>query len=278
MSGFIDLHMHTTFSDGLCSPENLRDIVRGKKLKAFAVTDHDTIEGYRAVRSLLNDDDPEIICGVELSVSYEKSDLHVLAYYFDPENKPFNKALKLFQDSRNLRAKLMVEKLNELGIKVSYGAVEKAAGRGVIGRPHIAEAMYKSGSVSTYNEAFSKYIGNGKIAHVSKKNFAPDEALKLIHDAGGVAFLAHPVIDDNERFIEEMAEMGMDGIEVYHPYHKSNDLQRLTETAKRLSLVISGGSDYHGREGRQSEIGSQKVPEELLGDIKQQVEQIREKI
>jgi len=134
----------------------------------------------------------------------------------------------------------------------------------VIGRPHVAEAMTRSGAVPTYETAFAKYIGDGKPAYVPKSNFTPVEAINLIHEAGGVAILAHPMIENNIRHLEMFVGLGLDGIEVYHSFHGRADVDRLKHLAERHRLLMSGGSDYHGREGRFGDIGSQKVPIKYL--------------
>lgn len=267
MEQFIDLHMHTVFSDGVNTPEELLEMVRTAKLAAFAVTDHDTIDGYRAVSDLLDSSDAALITGIELSAAYETADLHILAYGFNPDYIALAEALKKFQESRNQRGQKMVEKLNEMGVKITYEDIQKKAGVGVIGRPHVAEAIFESGAVSRYNEAFEKYIGNGGPAYVAKANFAPDEAINLIHEAGGVAVLAHPAVGQAEEHIEMLAGLGLDGVEVFHPEHTMSDREKFKKIAQDLGLSISGGSDYHGRSGRDSRIGSQKVSYEYLKEL-----------
>lgn len=267
--------MHTCFSDGTNSPAELLDIVRSKNLAAFSVTDHDTLEGFKEVSRLRTDDDPELLPGLEMSVTLEKGDCHLLGYGFDVENGPLAAALKRLQEARNKRAKVMVERLNEMGIPITFDRVRKAAGGTVIGRPHVAEAMVAAGLVGSYNEAFVRYIGNGKPANVRKENFAPQEAIDLVHEAGGVVIMAHPMIEGNIQFIELLAGMGMDGVEHYHPVHSASDVERLKEISRRLRLIGSGGSDYHGREGRSSSVGSQNVPIKYLDDIKQRIKSIR---
>lgn len=276
MKQYVDLHLHTTCSDGKKTPEELLDIVRQKNLVAFSVTDHDSLDGYFAVKELLQPGDPELIPGVEFSVSFEGGDLHLLAYAFDPDNKTLNESLKQFQVNRNKRAQLMVERLNELGVNITFEMVEKFAEGASIGRPHVAQAIFESGAVKEYETAFIKYIGNHKPGYVPKTNFSPQEAMKLIRDSKGVAILAHPVIENNERFIEMMVKCGMDGIEVYHPYHKQGDTDRLKSVAERFRLIVSGGSDYHGRENRFGSIGSQKVPASCLENIKKIAQKRRE--
>lgn len=265
----IDLHLHTKHSDGTVSAAELLEIVRAKHLTAFSVTDHDTLAGYWAVRSLIDEADPELIPGLELSVTADGGDLHMLAYLFDPENEALTTALDGFQQGRSRRARLIVQKLNEMNIDISYDEVGRTAGEAAVGRPHIADTMVRSKVVGSYEEAFEKYIRNGGPAYVAKSNFAPREAISLIHRAGGVTVLAHPVIDDTSRYVEMLAGLGLDGIEIYHPVHKQSDIERLKHLAERHRLLVSGGSDFHGRSNRYGMVGSQHVPEELLDKLKQ---------
>ncbi|MEA1980120.1 MAG: PHP domain-containing protein [candidate division Zixibacteria bacterium] len=276
MKQYVDLHLHTTCSDGKKTPSEVLDIVRKKNLVAFSITDHDSLDGYFAVRKLLKQGDPELIPGVEFSVSFEGGDLHLLAYDFDPDDKAINERLSHFQVNRNKRAQLMVKKLNELGLNISFEMVEKFADGASVGRPHVAQAIYESGAVKEYEMAFAKYIGNDKPGYVPKTNFSPQEAMDLIKNANGVAIMAHPVIDNNERFIEMMVKYGLDGIEVYHPYHKQRDTDRLKSLAERFRLIVSGGSDYHGRENRYGFIGSQKVPVSCFENIRRITQKRRE--
>ncbi len=277
MDNRIDLHIHTYFSDGLLSPEELLDTVRQKQLAAFAVTDHDTLKGYQAVRELLVKGDPKLVPGVELSVSYNGDDLHVLAYCFEPDHEAFNQALIDFQKNRNQRARRMVEKLNGMGLQITFEQVEEGAVGTVIGRPHVAEAMARTGAVPTYESAFAKYIGDGKPAFVPKSNFSPAEAIDLVHQAGGVAILAHPIIENRIKYLDMLVDLGLDGLEVFHSFHSRTDVDRLKHLADRHRLLVSGGSDFHGREGRFGDIGFQKVPIEYLEKIETAAQRRREK-
>lgn len=275
MARYIDLHLHTNLSDGVLSPEELLNLVRDKNLEAFSITDHDNLEGYLAVKKLLKKDDPELIPGVELSVSGESGDVHILAYCFDSGNVVFNRTLNDFKVYRNQRGHLIVQKLNELGIDITYEDISECAGGAAVGRPHIALAMVNRKYINSYEEAFARYIGNNKPAYVPKKNMTPVEAIKLIHRTGGIAVLAHPMIDNACRHIETLAGLGLDGIEIYHPSNRQGDGDRLKQTAERFRLVATGGSDYHGLEDSLGMIGSQKVPAELLVKMKEKCQHRR---
>jgi hypothetical protein len=277
MNRNIDLHLHTDYSDGTTSCEELLQIVRTTDLSAFSVTDHDTLHGYWRIKELLAADDPELVPGLELSVTMESSDVHLLAYLFDPSHEPLVEALEEFRCRRNRRGKRIVEKLNAMGVGISFDDVQATAGPAAIGRPHIAETMFRMKAVRTYEEAFEKYIRNGGPAYVPKRNFTPEEAIAAVHEAGGVAVLAHPMLDAAYRHIEYLASLGLDGIEIYHPVHQPSDVERLRHTAERYRLVVSGGSDYHGRDGRYGMVGSQRVPESCLEKLKEKAQKRRSK-
>jgi hypothetical protein len=275
MERYIDLHIHTSCSDGALSPAEVLDRVRATKLAAFAIADHDTVDGYKEISRLRGDNDPELISGVELSATHEGEDVHMLAYLFDSESEAIGSALKEFQEKRNQRGRLIVEKLGELGLQVPFEAVLKAANHSVVGRPHIAEAMKDQKVTKSYEEAFRKYIGKDGPAYVPKLKFTPAQVFELVHGAGGVAVLAHPMLDNCVRFVEELADAGLDGLEIYHYTANTAGVRRLKQMAKRLNLALSGGSDFHGREGRNEAIGSQKVPAEYLETLKERAQQIR---
>ncbi len=260
MKQYIDLHMHTICSDGAKTPSELLAIVRSKKLSAFSVTDHDTIDGYLQMKELMQEGDPTLISGVELSVSLEDGDMHLLAYLFDPENPEFKKALQEFQVTREERGKKMVQKLNELGIEISYDDVLEATAGSVVGRPHIARALHKAKLTSYYEEAFHKYISDNGPAFVAKDNFTPKDAIDLVHNAGGLIVLAHPGINNKEKYLEELVGLGLDGIEAFHSSHKMAERDRYKNLAEQYRLLVTGGSDYHGISDRHGTVGSQKVP------------------
>ena len=272
---YIDLHMHTDYSDGACTADEVLEMVRASGISAFSITDHDTLDGYRHARAAIKPDDPELITGVELSVLINEDDVHVLAYLFDPNDKPLNEALEMFQRKRHVRGQQIVEKLRELGVDVAFDAVTETADGSVIGRPHVAETLHRLNKVGSYQEAFDKFIGRRGPAYVPKVLLAPQDAIDMVHNAGGVTILAHPIIDDMAKHIPLLSEMGLDGIEVRHSNHSAEQTARLERIAARNRLVVSGGSDFHGREGRHGAIGSQRVPALYLQELKQRAMQYR---
>jgi hypothetical protein len=275
MHRYIDLHLHTTASDGLYTPAEILDLVRRIGLAAYSITDHDTLNGYRDAERLTRTDDPELVAGVELSILVETGDLHILAYLFDPDDERLNTALSLFQKSRNQRGRLIVEKLRNMGLHIPYELVLETAHNSVVGRPHIAEAMHKLSITRTYEEAFWKYIGKDGPAYVPKMRITPQEAIELIHDAGGIAVMAHPMLDSMFTYIEPLVALGLDGIEVYHYTAAPTNVRRLKQIAQEHGLLLSGGSDFHGRTGREESVGSHKVPAEYLERMKERALQVR---
>lgn len=272
MSKYVDLHMHTYFSDGTKSPEKLMAIVRDSNIAAFSVTDHDTLEGYKNVKDLIVDNDPELISGVELSISLEDGDLHILAYCFDDNSLILNEALLEFQINSEERGKKIVEKLNSMNINLDYQLVKKESQGSAIGRPHVAKALLSAKLTDYYEQAFEKYIGDNGPAYVSKENFTPKQAIDLIHEAKGLAVLAHPGINNKEKYLEKLVELGLDGIEVYHSSHNQSDIDRYKHLADRYRLIKTGGSDYHGYENKYGTVGSQKVPYEYFEILKQKAD------
>lgn len=267
----IDLHIHSTYSDGIKTPAEILNEVREKNLAAFAITDHDNAGAYFEARELLKEGDPELITGVELSAGKGGEDLHILGYFFDPNSAFLASELERFREIRNQRGALMLQELRKLGIDIPLDMVIDIAGKSAIGRPHVANAMVQVGAVNNMDEAFIKYIGLEKPAYIPKANLTPKDAIELIHSAGGLAFLAHPRIAGASKYIREFVGYGLDGIEIYHPYHFSTHIKAYSKLTEKLSILGSGGSDYHGREGKYGAIGSQPVPYDLLSAMKTKV-------
>jgi predicted metal-dependent phosphoesterase TrpH len=274
---YIDLHMHTDCSDGACTAEEVLSLVRSSGIVAFSITDHDTLDGAQQVRTMLVPGDPELVTGVELSAHYGSDDLHILAYLFDPDNDKLVTALTGFREMRMERGKKIIEKLRDLGVDVWFDSVEETADGSVIGRPHVAETLHRLNKVGSYQDAFDKYIGRSGPAYVPKIMLTPQEAIDLVHHAGGVAVLAHPFIDNVAKHLDMLIGMGLDGIEVRHSNHLPEQMARLERIAMKQNLVMSGGSDFHGREGRHGMIGSQRVPAEYLDRLKQRSLEVRGK-
>jgi len=271
MSEYIDLHLHTTYSDGLDTPEKLLNKARNLKLSAISISDHDNVGGVAEAGRLLGGNDLELVPGVELSAGRSGQDIHILGYYFDINSELLNETLSRLRDIRNQRGTEMLNKLKELGINVPPELVREIAGNAAVSRPHVAEAMLRVGAIKSFEQAFAKFIGYDGPAYVPKGNLTPKEAIELIHNAGGLAFLAHPMIANTIQYLDEFVAYGLDGIEVYHAHHNSRARRKLMEMARTRSLLKSGGSDYHGRTGHHDIIGDQPVPYEYLTAIKQRM-------
>lgn len=243
-----DLHVHTTYSDGQLDPGLLVETAAERGLHVLAITDHDTLAGWDAARAARGRGAVTLIPGVELSVTVEESDVHLLGYGFDPSHAGLRAHLEQLAQARIQRAQQMVEKLNAHGIDLPFGAVREAAGKSAsIGRPHIATALAKEGHVASYDEAFSQYIGSKHASYLPMPVQRATEAIDLIHQAGGVAVLAHPGHWTNERIIWRLVERGMDGIEIIHPSHQDFLVDYYRHIADRHTLLMTGGSDYHGQ-------------------------------
>jgi predicted metal-dependent phosphoesterase TrpH len=270
---YIDLHLHTTASDGLLTPDEVVEIAAREGLSAISITDHDSIDGYLAAREKAEELGIELIPGVELSLTHKGEDFHLLGYLIDCENPEFLKKINSFQEERRIRGEKMVEKLNELGIDLSMETVKSIAGKGSVGRPHLADALVKEEFVHTYEEAFARYLGYHAQAYVPKKYLTPKEGIELIHLVRGVAVLAHPGTGRTAQAIYDLLPLGLDGIEAYHCKHDRETTRNLINTAKKLGLIYTGGSDCHGRKKDNILIGTVKVPYaclEMLRKVKEE--------
>jgi len=269
MPDFVDLHIHSNHSDGRQSPRQVIDDALELGLKAVSITDHDVVSGYQEAAEYARDKEIEAISGIELSASKVDEDIHLLGYLFRPDHGRLLETVERFRRIRSERGKKMVAQLARLGMKLEYEEVLKAAGEAAVGRPHLAEAMVNNGFVASYNEAFNRYLGLGGPVYVPKAKLTPAEAIELIHEAGGVAVMAHPVLTNRDDMIEEMVSAGLDGMEIFHPTHTQTTRKRYRQIAQRHGLFMTGGSDSHNRKGRYGDIGQEKVPYEYLASMKE---------
>ena len=259
----IDLHMHSTASDGAYSPAEVVQIALTKQMDVIALTDHDNVVGLDEAVAAASGTTLQILPGVELSSEDGEKDRHILGYMFDPANKEFLTKLAELRGSRVNRADLIVKKLDELGVHVPLERVYAIAGTGSVGRPHVARVMLETGYVSSLQEAFDKYLFDDGPAFVPHHKLAPVGAIDLVHKAGGVAVLAHPgrLTGDYQAIIEELVPLGLDGIEVYYPDHTPDMIATLRRIAEKHNLLMTVGGDFHRREGDGSaRIGTVKTP------------------
>ncbi len=276
--GYVDLHLHTTASDGTMSPSELVRHARLKGLQAIAITDHDTIEGLDEGLIEAERIGIELIPGVEISVEYSSGSMHLLGYFIDNHNPILNERLKYLQMVRSERNPKIVEKLNGLGINITYEEVLKVSGGGQVGRPHFAQVLFEKGYVKSYQEAFERYLKKGAPAYVDKVRFTSKQAISFIREARGIPVLAHPNtlnLKDHskiEELIVALINEGLKGIEVYYPEHSSLEVSQYKELAQRYSLLITGGTDYHGIEKNGLEIGvgkgDMRLPYSIVEELK----------
>jgi 3',5'-nucleoside bisphosphate phosphatase len=261
IEGKADLHLHTLCSDGELTPAELIRKAAAAGLKAIAVTDHDTIDGLQEARNAAKRIGIEVVAGVELSVSAGGQEVHMLGYYFDAEHEGLRQHLELFRQQRFDRAVAMVDRLNKAGIRLQFEAVLACSRGKALGRPHVAAALQHAGYVMTRQEAFARFLGPTGTAYVAKPEFPAQDALALLHDAGGIGVLAHPSHWTPDAVVKSLIRIGLDGIETVHPSHEPWLTAFYTQLAQRYSLVETGGSDYHGsRPQDEDNLGRYTIP------------------
>jgi predicted metal-dependent phosphoesterase TrpH len=243
----VDLHLHSTASDGRLTPEEVVDKAAALGLEVIALTDHDSIEGIKpALKTVKKYPGMTLIPGVEISTDLSDGEAHILGYFIDYTDPDFEKELEKFRDSRTGRGRKMVDKLAALGIDISWPRVQEIAGDGAIGRPHIARAMLEKGYVKTFEEAFEKYIDHGGPAYVEREKMTPQEAVALIVRAKGLPVLAHPfTVKDPEAMVGQLLPAGLAGIETYYKDYTPEQMENLLQLAEKYKLIATGGTDYH---------------------------------
>ncbi|WP_296863765.1 PHP domain-containing protein [Thermosyntropha sp.] len=243
-----DLHVHSTASDGILTPEEIIDKAINIGLEGIAITDHDTVDGLASAEkyNMENKNDLWFITGIELNTEYEEDEVHILGYFIDYNNESLVKRLVEIRQERFERARKMVDKLRNMGFNISFERVKRLAQGDLIGRPHIAQALAEVGYVFSIKEAFDKYIGKGRPGYIPRYKFEPEEAIALINGAGGIAVLAHPGLIKDQKKIMDIIAMGVEGLEVYYPEHSENQIASYLNLCKLKGLLITGGSDFHG--------------------------------
>ncbi len=262
-SAEVDLHMHSSASDGALPPPEVVAAAHAAGLQAIALTDHDTMDGLADAISAAHSVGMRVVRGVELSAHDGSEEIHLLALHVsDPA--PLELRLSAFRDARKIRAAQIVEKLNRIGIVISMEEVLVESAGGAVGRPHVARAMIKTGKVRDSREAFDRYLGEGKPGFVAKERLEIREAIEITHAAGALAIWAHPGPEGRRARLEPLVAMGLDGIEVKHPSHNQEDVLRLLALADFFHLLYSGGSDWHGAPTGVRKIGGMHVPSSWL--------------
>lgn len=260
---FVDLHTHSTASDGTLAPEGVIEAAKRCGLTALALTDHDTIDGVKAARSEGDRLGVRVVAGVELSAFQDEHEVHLLALHLT-HLEALEKRLSELRASRYTRAQKIVEKLNSLGIPLTLDEVLQQANGGAVGRPHVARALIARGAVHDFRDAFVKYLGNAGSAFVAKEHFSIEDAIAIAHEAGALAIWAHPGDGGRRERLEPLIAAGLDGLEIKHPSHSSEDIKRLQALADFFNLVPSGGSDWHGAPDGSRRLGIMNVPIEWL--------------
>ena len=275
----IDLHIHSTFSDGTLSPSRLVALAKAKRLTAISITDHDTMEGVdEAIRAGQNVD-LEVVPGIEISAVFGQLHVHLLGYYIDQKDRKLRSTLEEIQSARVWRNTKIIEKLQEQGVPVTLEEVDQKSTVGQTGRPHIAQVLMEKGVVTSIDQAFNRFLARGCSAYVPRKVLEAVDGISLIADAGGIPVLAHPATIDNSlrkipALVEQLVPCGLQGIEVYYPTHSKKNQKQLSRLAERYGLVVTGGSDYHGdiRPGTMLASGTNVyVPSIVLDQLKKRL-------
>lgn len=267
--GLADLHVHTIYSDGSDTPTSVIELALGAGLSCVSVTDHDTLQGLPEASVAAEKAGIELIPGIEFSASCQGREVHMLGFLVEASHDAFQKTLTEQRARRTTRIHEMVERLQQVGAHITAEQVFAHAGEGAVGRPHVAEALVQGGYVKTRKEAFNRFIGADGPAYIPGSPMAPKRAIEAIRGAGGIPVLAHPVYLEDDTLIDQFVKDGLVGIEVYHGGHTPEVVARYEQLADRLSLLKTGGSDYHGAAKEGTPIGSTTIPTELVDALKQ---------
>ena len=275
---YIDLHVHSTCSDGTFTPAGLVSYAVQKGLAAIALTDHDTVEGLEEASAAAVGTGLELVPGVEFSTEYKERDIHILGLYIQPKQTDFAKHLKAFQDSRDARNEEMTLRLQNMEhIPITMEALRSAYGDAVLTRAHFGRWLFEHGYVRSIREAFSRYIGDDCPCFVPRKRTDPRHAIALIRNAGGIPILAHPLLyhltdTELEELVRYLKEAGLQGIEAIYSSNTGLDESSMRRLARKMGLKISGGSDFHGKNKPLLDLGSGKgnlkIPYEVLEQLR----------
>lgn len=263
----IDLHTHSYYSDGTLRPSEVARRAAAQGVELYALTDHDTLAGFEEARAEAEKHKMPILAGLEINTS--ESDLvHILGYGVDPSSRELLKTLEDFRSRRAKRLEMILERLRKSGVPIEKEDVDGVS-RHSLGRPHVADALVKRGVVQNRQEAFQRYLVRGKPGYVEPMGPGPEEAIRVIAEAGGLPSLAHPGIIGNGLDVGRYAGLGLRGLEVYYPSHSGPTTQRLLGSAKKFSLLATGGSDHHGPASGREDIGGIQVPDEVFDRIRE---------
>ncbi len=274
----VELHCHTTASDGAYTPSELVRVARMKGVGVLAVTDHDTIDGHAEAIAAGAVNGVHVIPGIEISSLSPAGEVHILGYGLEPSDAETRDRIARLRTSRESRARRILAKLDDLGKPVAFERVKRLAGDAMIGRPYIAAAMVESGHVLTKQQAFDEYLAEGQPAFAPNDALTPAEAVELIHRAGGAAVVAHPGLykGDTTEMLIELIRHGLDGVEVFYPLHTPQQIECYVAFAARHKLLATGGSDFHGPQGdNELTLGSISLPSGALEQLLERMSVIR---
>src|SRR6266480_1108064 len=271
MANYIDLHTHSTESDGVYSPTELLHRAKDIGLKVLALTDHDTTGGLDEAAAAAAELGIDFIPGIEINTDVGGGEVHMLGYFVEYQRQPFQSILKVLRDARERRGERMVELLNEQGINISWERVREIA-EGAVGRPHVAQALLEAGYVQTIGEAFDKYIGTGCYAYVPRYKLTPEDAVYLIASANGLPVIAHPLelpgLEELRNWLPGLCEAGMVGLETYYGTYTPENERELLALANEYNLIPTGGTDFHGPGIHPTPLGGRYVPYESVERLK----------
>lgn len=277
----IDLHVHSSCSDGTCSPSALVAYAQEKGLSAMALTDHDTVAGVQEAIEAAGGTGLKLIPGVELSAEYRGNDIHILGLYLNHRSGELLSYLEKFREIREERNQRMAQALTAHGMPVTEKELREEYTDAVLTRAHFAKMLVKKGCTGSYQEAFDRFLGDGKCCYIPKERISPPEAVELIHRAGGLAVLAHPLLyhmglDQIGILVEQLKEQGLDGIEAIYSMNSGRDERHMRKLAQRYGLFITGGSDFHGGTKPNIDLGTGRgnlqISEELLSEMEAALE------
>lgn len=276
----IDLHIHTTYSDGVLSPAELVDSAIEAGLTTISITDHDNVLGYFAAQKYIEENQKsiQVIPGIEINTFHKKQEIHVLGYFMDLDNQDFQAMIEKQRKARKFQAQEIAKRLQKAGINVSYDDIKKCVIEdGSIGRPHIAKAIVQKGGVGSVTEAYSKYINDDSKVYIQRKTVTPHEAVEGIYDAGGIPVIAHPCdVENAHELIEELMGYGLRGIEAYHRKHTPAMIEYFCSLAEKNNLIVTGGSDFHAPSlyTGQLVLGKNFVPPKILEELESEKKRI----
>lgn len=279
---YIDLHVHSNVSDGTLSPAELVHYAKQKGLRAFALTDHDIIDGIEEAVNEGKEWGVEVIPGIEFAAEYKDREIHILGLFIDYKDCNFIQKLNWIQNARVRRNEKMLKKLNDIGIKITLEDLKQRAGKDLITRAHFGKALFEKGYTKSLNDAFRLYLSPGSPGYVQREILSPKECIQLIHEAKGLAVLAHPTLyrlsDNNlSSLLQVLKEEGLDAIESIYSLYSKEQENKIRSLAHHFNLLITGGSDFHGTNKKDIDMGAGKgnlkIPYGILEDLKKSISQ-----